>query len=150
MPALAALALSSCCLPPEQDSRPASWSFVSAASLQPSCASASCHSRAVAAAGLDFSSPARGFTSLTGLWIWIVDPTGAPGQGCREVDGTTVCQREHRSLVVPFDPAQSRLIQLMRARATPRMPPDRPLPEVDIRLVEDWILGGAVSDIAVP
>ena len=118
--------------------------------MQPSCASASCHSRAVAAAGLDFSNPVRGFTSLTGLWVWIVDPTGAIDQGCRELDGTRVCQREHRSLVIPFDPAQSRLIQLMRARATPRMPPDRPLPEVDIRLVEAWILDGARADVALP
>jgi hypothetical protein len=145
MAALAVLAPLPGCLG-QQDSRPATWSFLSAAIMQPNCASASCHSRPVAAAGLDFSSPLRGFTSLTGLWIWIVDPEGAPGQGCRELDGTTVCQREHRSLMVPFDPAQSRLIQLMRAGTTPRMPPDRPLAEVDIRLVEHWILDGALAD----
>jgi hypothetical protein len=131
------------------DSRPATWSFVSAAILEPNCASASCHSRGAAAAGLDLSSAERGFISLTGLWVWIVDPAGTADQGCRAVDGTTVCQREHRSLVVPFDPAQSRLTQLLRARQRNRMPPDRPLPEVDIRLIETWILDGAIDDRAV-
>ena len=86
---------------------------------------------------------------MTGLWIWIVDPGGTPDQGCRTVGDTIVCQREHRSLVVPFDPAQSRLVQMLRAQDAPRMPPDRPLPDVDIRLVESWILGGAVDDRAI-
>ena len=131
------------------DSRPATWSFVSAAILEPNCATASCHSRGAAASGLDFSSPERGFISLTGLWVWIVDPAGTADQGCRVVDGTTVCQREYRSLVVPFDPSQSRLTQLMRAGRQNRMPPDRPLPEVDIRLLERWILDGALDDRAL-
>ncbi len=100
-------------------------------------------------AGLDFSGPDSGFTSLTGLWIWIVDPSGTPDQGCRTVDGTTVCQRQQRSLVVPFDPAQSRLVQMLRAQNAPQMPPDRALPEADIRLIESWILAGAVDDRAV-
>lgn len=130
------------------DPRPASWSYVSAAITQPNCATVSCHSRATAEAGLDFSDAQRGFTSLTGLWIWIVDPTGTAANGCRDVGGTTVCQREHRSLVVPFDPAQSRLVHMLRAEGAPRMPPDRPLAEGDIRLVENWILNGAIFDSA--
>ena len=125
------------------DPRPASWSYVSAAIIQPNCATTSCHSRGAAVSGLDFSTASRGFTSLTGLWIWIVDPTMATAEGCRSVDGTVVCQREHRSLVVPYDPAQSRLIHMLRAEGAPRMPPDRPLAEGDIRLVEKWILDGA-------
>jgi hypothetical protein len=32
---------------------------------------------------------------------------------------------------------------MMRARNAPRMPPDRPLDESDIRLVQTWILNGA-------
>ena len=132
------------------DSRPATWSDVSAAITEPNCATIACHSRAAAVAGLDFSSAARGFTSLTGLWAWIVDPTGTSDQGCRAVDGTMVCQREARPLVTPFDPDQSRLIQLLRARDGSRMPPDRLLPEVDIRLVEAWILAGAVEQESAP
>jgi hypothetical protein len=65
------------------------------------------------------------------------------------IGDTTVCQREHRSLVVPFDPAQSRLVQMLRAQDAPRMPPDRPLPEADIRLIESWILSGAFDDRAI-
>jgi len=45
--------------------------------------------------------------------------------------------------VTPFDPAGSRLVNMLSARDAPRMPPDRPLTEVDIRLVERWILDGA-------
>ena len=32
---------------------------------------------------------------------------------------------------------------MLRARNAPRMPPDCPLPEADIELVERWILNGA-------
>ncbi len=35
------------------------------------------------------------------------------------------------------------MVNMLRARNAPRMPPDRPLPEDDIRLVERWILNGA-------
>jgi len=59
------------------------------------------------------------------------------------MDGTVLCQRNHRGLVVPYVPSQSRLVNLLRAQDAPRMPPDRPLPEGDIQLVERWILGGA-------
>jgi hypothetical protein len=132
----------------QNDERPVTWSYVSAAITQPNCATASCHSRAAAVSGLDFSSADSGFTSLTGLEIWIVDPSGTPDQGCRTMDGTTVCQHPQRSLVVPFDPSQSRVVQLLRARSAPQMPPDRALPEADIRLIESWILAGAVDDRA--
>ena len=48
-----------------------------------------------------------------------------------------------RPLVTPYDPAGSRVVNMLRARDAPRMPPDRPLPEADIELVERWILNGA-------
>jgi hypothetical protein len=35
---------------------------------------------------------------------------------------------------------------MMRAFGAARMPPDRPLAEADIVLVEDWILAGAKND----
>ena len=52
------------------------------------------------------------------------------------------CERD-RPLVVAFNPEQSRVVNMLRARSAPRMPPDRPLPEADIELVETWILDGA-------
>jgi hypothetical protein len=94
-------------------------------------------------AGLDFSEPDRGYTSLTGLSIWIVDPDGLPANGCRPAAGTIICERPHRPTVVAYDPASSRLVNMLRARGAPRMPPDRALPEADIALIERWILDGA-------
>jgi hypothetical protein len=93
--------------------------------------------------GLDFSDPDRGYTSLTGLWVLVVDPTGTGGPGCGTVGGSVVCEKKERPLVTPYDPQASRLINVLRAQDAPRMPPDRPLAEADIRLIEKWILGGA-------
>jgi len=126
-----------------QDTRPATWEYISPIIFQPTCASGSCHSPSAALAGIDLSTPDRGYTSLTELWVWIVDPKGTPEQGCRVMDGTVLCQRNHRGLVVPYVPSQSRLVNLLRAQNAPRMPPDRPLSEGDIQLVERWILAGA-------
>jgi hypothetical protein len=125
------------------DDREPAWDYISPAITQPACASSSCHSRAAAAAGLDFSDPERGYKSLTSLWVWIVDPSGTKEANCKEAHGTVVCQRAFRPLVVPFNPSQSRLVNMLRARGATRMPPDRPLPEADIRLIERWILRGA-------
>src|SRR4051812_25789676 len=131
--AVGGLALAGC--GSDTDDRPASWSYISPAILQPSCATGSCHSRAAAAAGLDFSDPHRGYSSLTRLWVWVVDPTRQGGPGCGTVeDGLVVCEHENRPLITPYDPGASRLISMLRARNVPRMPPDRPLPEADIRL----------------
>jgi hypothetical protein len=125
------------------DPRPASWDFLSAAIMQPNCATASCHGPAAAVAGLDFSDPGRGYASLTRLWVWIVDPDDQLTENCRVIDGTRVCQRTVRPLVNPYNPSQSRLVHMLRAEGAPRMPPDRPLPEADILLIERWILDGA-------
>jgi hypothetical protein len=125
------------------DHRPAAWEYISPAIIQPNCATTSCHSRAAAVAGLDFSTPEHGYTSLTALWVWIVDPNGTPENGCRPYGDEFVCQRNHRPLVTPFDPAQSRLVHMLRAEGVARMPPDRPLPQADIALIEHWILNGA-------
>jgi hypothetical protein len=130
------------------DERPASWGYISPAIFQPSCATPSCHSQAAAVAGLDFSDPHRGYASLTRLWVWVVDPSGMGGPGCGQVGNMVVCDQKIRPLVTPYDPAASRLVNVLRARNAPRMPPDRPLVEADIRLVERWILNGALGDEA--
>lgn len=132
----------------EDDVRPAEWDYISGAIFQTNCATSSCHSRAAAAAGLDFSNADRGYASLTKLWIWIVDPN-ATGAGCRPQNGTDICERGDRPLITPYVPSQSRLVSSLRARGSSRMPPDRPLTEADIELVERWILNGAFRDPAV-
>lgn len=129
------------------DHRPATWEYISPIIFQPNCATASCHSPAAAAGGLDFSAPDRGYTSLTALWVWIVDPNGTPDNGCMVMQGTVVCQRAPRPIVVAFDPSQSGLVNALRAQGAPRMPPDRPLAEGDIELVERWILHGASKTV---
>lgn len=128
------------------DNRPAEWGYISPVLFQPNCATTSCHSPAAAVSGLDFSTPDNGYTSLTGLWVWVVtaaDGGTTTGLPCATVNGTYVCEERNRPLVTPFDPEGSRLVNMLRARDAPRMPPDRPLPEDDIRLVERWILNGA-------
>jgi hypothetical protein len=133
-----------------RDDRPAVWEYISPAIMQPNCATASCHGPAAAVSGLDLSDPDRGYTSLTALWVWIVDPAGTPENGCKAFDGIVACQRNHRPMVTPYDPSQSRLISMLRARNAPRMPPDRVLPEADIALVERWILNGARRTVTDP
>ncbi len=141
--AIGLLAASAAACGAATDDRPAVWEYISPAILQPGCATSSCHSRAAAVAGLDFSDPERGYTSLTGLWVWIVDPNGTKSGNCKKVEGMVVCQRSFRPLVVPYNPGQSRVINMLRARGADRMPPDRPLSEADVRLIELWILNGA-------
>jgi hypothetical protein len=112
------------------DDRDATWAFISPVIVQQNCATSSCHSQASAVAGLDLSTVNDGYTSLLNLKL----PVRA-SQG-----------EKARTLVVPYNPDESRLVQMLRARGARRMPPDRPLPEADIRLVERWILAGAVND----
>src|SRR3954466_16195435 len=95
------------------DARPAQWEYISPVILQPNCATVSCHSRAAAVAGLDFSDPERGYVSLTRLRFEIVDHY-AVGDNCAPQSGTVVCQGGYLPLITPFDPAQSRLTHVLR------------------------------------
>jgi hypothetical protein len=130
----------------QSDNRPAEWAYISPALFQPNCATTSCHNPAAAVSGLDFSTPENGYASLTQLWVWVVVPPDAAaplGAPCSTVNATHVCEEKERPLITPYDPAGSRVVNMLRARNAPRMPPDRPLPEADIELVERWILNGA-------
>jgi hypothetical protein len=130
------------------DDRPAEWPYISPAIFQPNCATTSCHNPAAAVSGLDFSTPDNGYASLTKLWVWVVfapDAAVPAATPCGVSSGTRVCEEKERPLVTPYDPAGSRLVNMLRARDAPRMPPDRPLPELDIQLVERWILNGALE-----
>lgn len=139
-----ALGGSSGCKP--VDNRPAQWAYISPAIFQPNCATTSCHNPAAAVSGLDFSTPENGYASLTKLWVWVVfapDAAVPLETPCGLSNGTRVCEEQERPLVTPYDPAGSRVVNMLRARNAPRMPPDRALPEPDIELVERWILNGA-------
>jgi hypothetical protein len=99
------------------DDRPAKWSFIAATIMEPTCATASCHSEMVQRAGVDLHERNIGYRSL--------------------VD---------RLFVRPGMPAASPVLNLMRGQGSIRMPPDFPLPESDIRLVEAWIMAGAANE----
>ena len=129
------------------DDRPAAWGYISPMIFQPAARRPAATAARVAQSGVDFSDPDRGYTSLTASWF--VDAMGTAEDGCQPWGtGTMVCPG--KPLVIAYDPGQSRLVSMLRARGAMRMPPDRPLPEVDIRLVENWILDGARKTVDGP
>ena len=110
------------------EDRPASWSYVHAAIVQPTCARGDCHSRLTKEHGFDFSSREETFAVWRG-----VSCTGEP------VDG------EPSGLVTPHDP-NSNVLTLVRHEGPIKMPPDQPLPAIEVELIERWIMIGAVCD----
>jgi hypothetical protein len=115
----------------EEDLRDPVWGYISPAIIQPNCATSSCHSKAVAAAGLDLSSPDNGYDSLVKLKL---APRGPMGP------------EPPRPMVLPGNPDESRVMHMLRADGARRMPPDRPLAGADVDLIERWILAGAKDD----
>jgi hypothetical protein len=102
------------------DDRPANWSYISAAIIQPNCATANCHSALSARSGVNLDTISNGYHAL--------------------VD---------RRFVVPGNPQGSALHQLLRGQGTRRMPPDTELPGEDILLIDKWIMLGAAKDVGV-
>lgn len=122
------------------DNRPATWSYVSTAILQPSCATANCHSALAQRAQVDLSTRAAGYHSLVDRHF-VITPAAVTDGGAAAVEAgvpayLTDDQRVERSQV----------INLMHAQGSLRMPPDMPLPETDIQLVEKWIRDGALNN----
>lgn len=101
----------------ETDDRPAKWSYIAATIVEPTCATASCHSEFVQRAGVDLSARNIGYTILT-----------------------------QRNFVIPGNPDASALITLLHGRGSIRMPPDFPLPNDDIALIARWITEGATNE----
>jgi len=112
------------------EERPATWSFISTAIIEPSCATVNCHSALAQRASVDLSTREIGYRTLNAA---IYDDAGAP-----LVIG--------RSFVRPGHPESSEIISLMHAQGTLRMPPDTALPEADIQLIADWITAGAANN----
>jgi hypothetical protein len=115
------------------EDRPSTWSYISPAIVQPNCATSSCHSRGAAVAGLDLSSAEAGYQSLFNQRL-------APN-GVNLMRPNVV-----RRLITAGSPTESRVVNMLRAYGASRMPPDRPLAEADIGLIEEWILAGAKND----
>ena len=115
------------------DDRPATWTFISTAILEPSCATANCHSALAQRASVDLSTRATGYHSL-------VDRKFAIARDAVLGDGGAPLETDDERV------ARSPVVHLMRAQGNLRMPPDMPLPESDIQLIENWIRAGAAND----
>jgi len=110
---VASLGMSSIGCAGDPNDRPATWSYLHAAIIAPSCATSSCHNQRVATAGI------------------VLDDAD-----------TAYAQLLERQFVIPGDPA-STLMSLLEGQERARMPPDAPLPAADIDLVRAWIEAGA-------
>lgn len=93
--------------------RPATWSYVHAAIIQPACATSSCHSDSARTAGVVLDDPDVAYEQLVG-----------------------------RQFVIPGDPG-SALMAILHGDGRRQMPPDAPLLGADIDLVQAWIEAGA-------
>src|SRR5690349_9531903 len=87
----------------DTDERPATWSYIYPAIIEPSCATASCHSSFTQRAGVNLGTGEEGWYQL-------------------------VC----RHFAIPNSAAQSEVINLLNASGARRMPPDFALPNTDI------------------
>jgi hypothetical protein len=96
------------------DGREATWSYVYSGIIEPSCATASCHSDFTQRSGVNFGTEPEAYRQL-----------------------------KDRHFVTPGAPLDSELLYLLDAKGARRMPPDFPLPNVDIQLISDWIAAGA-------
>jgi hypothetical protein len=98
------------------DPRPATFSFIGPAIIQPSCATVSCHSAVAQRAGVVLEPRDTAYKTLT-----------------------------TRNFVIPTDtnPDDSELMAIIQAEGVRRMPPDFPLPGTDIELIRKWIENGA-------
>lgn len=93
--------------------RPATWAYLHAAVIVPSCATSSCHSDRAETAGIALDDVEAAYDALLA-----------------------------GKYVIPGDPA-STLMSLLTGDERRRMPPDAPLPAADIELVRRWIEAGA-------
>ncbi len=126
--AIAIVALASC---DQAGDRTSDWGYVHTAILRPSCATSGCHAALSALGGVDLSTPDRAYTQLT-------------GRSCGE---PPTSDQPTSDFVRPGHPETSQLVYMLRGDGTDLvMPPDLPLPEVEIAIVERWILEGATCE----
>jgi hypothetical protein len=106
--------------------RPADFDYIHTAIVRPSCATAACHSEITVQSGLDLSTRDSAYEALVGRAAWPPDERGV------NVD--------------PGHPETSPLMSWLRGEYNDTMPPDMPLPVIEIEAIEQWILEGAPCD----
>jgi hypothetical protein len=104
------------------DDRPVQWSYVYPAIIEPSCATASCHSDIVRRSGVNLGDQDTAYSQL--LTRHFVIQNADPAKAVTD----------------------SELIYLLNAQGARRMPPDFALPKDDIDLITKWIAAGAKQD----
>ncbi len=110
---LAAAAAAGCAA--ETDERPAEFAYIAKAILEPSCATATCHDAQTQREGMDFSS----------------------------AEASAATFQDNAFVTVPDEPANNRIVFILRTSGEERMPVDGPMPDADIALIEAWIAAGA-------
>jgi hypothetical protein len=125
----------------DTDDRPAQWSYIYPAIIAPSCATASCHSEITNRADVNLGDTDTAYYQMVCRHFVVTCPTAAMPLGCPPAPITT------SDPSCPGRAAEdSQVIHQMRAEGAQRMPPDFPLPDVDIRLISQWITNGAQND----
>jgi hypothetical protein len=113
--------------------RPAEWSYIHAAIVAPSCATASCHSRISSVAGRDLSTTYSAYTAFTGR----------------------VCNAPRLDGEIPLPAAREVIMNALYGIGSPSdssepedllMPPDQPLASSEISLIELWYDAEAPCD----
>ncbi len=115
---------------PDSEDRPARWSYIHAAIIQPACTTAGCHSALTAIAGVNLAERQGAYTILT-------------GRICGEPPGPL---DPPRNFVTPFSAETSKLYHQLVGQNTDQMPPDTALPPTEVELVARWIDEGAQCD----
>jgi hypothetical protein len=112
------------------DNRPARWSYIAPAIIEPNCATVSCHSSVAQRAGVILDTTQTAYKTLTSRHFVVVCPNNPDaGMTCQNVAA-----------------ADSEILTLLRGQGSQRMPPDQALPEVDIQLIQTWIANGAQNN----
>jgi len=112
------------------DNRPAKWSYIAPAIIEPNCATVSCHSAVAQRAGVILEPAQTAYNTLTQRHFVVTCPSGAEaGTTCMDMAVGT-----------------SEILYLLRGQGSQRMPPDQALPEDDIHLIQTWIADGAQNN----
>jgi hypothetical protein len=127
------------------DPRPAKWSFIYPAIIQPSCATASCHSDFTRRAGVNFGYSDEAYYEMICRHFVVTCPQVGDNDFCSSTPGAKIMTPPAADCVTRAV-MDSQVIHQMEADGAPRMPPDFALPNVDISLIAAWIQAGAPND----
>jgi hypothetical protein len=124
-----------------QDDRPPQWSYIYPAIIQPSCATASCHSDFTRIAGVNFGYSTEAYFQLACRHFVVACPAAGTTDPCTGMAANPAATCTPSTAVM-----DSQLLYQLRAQGASRMPPDFALPNADIDLIQSWIAAGAQND----